>query len=134
MIGLPQTPSLAELDALVEGEPKLRIDGLRAGYGQMEILHDVSLRIGGGQSLGLIGPNGAGKSTVLHSIFGFTRVMSGSITVDGRDVTGIDPSKRLKSAGIAYVLRDNSVFPDMSVEENLWMGGYLKPRAREAHE
>jgi branched-chain amino acid transport system ATP-binding protein len=125
-------PSVADLDKLAVGEPLVRIDALRAGYGQMEILHEVSLRVGAGQSLCLIGPNGAGKSTVLHSIFGFTRIMSGSITVAGEDVTRLSPSDRLRSAGIAYVLQDNSVFPGMTVEENLWMGGYLKPQTKEA--
>ena len=125
-------PSPAELDRLVTGKPLVKIDELRAGYGQMEVLHRVSLRIGAGQSLCLIGPNGAGKSTVLHSIFGFTRIMAGSITVDGRDVTRLGSSERLKAAGIAYVLQDNSVFPNMTVEENLWLGGYLKPHTREA--
>ena len=119
-------PSVDDLDQLVDGEPLVRIDTLRAGYGQMEILHEVSLRVGKGQSLCLIGPNGAGKSTVLHSIFGFTQITGGSITVDGRDVTRLDSSDRLRTASIAYVLQDNSVFPDMTVEENLWMGGYLK--------
>ncbi len=127
-------PTVADLDALTEGEPLLRIDNLRAGYGKMEILHGFSLRIGTGQSLCLIGPNGAGKSTVLHSIFGFTRIMSGTITVGGRDVTRLNSSDRLRSAGIAYILQDNSVFPDMTVEENLWMGGFLKPHTREAHQ
>ena len=51
---------------------------LRAGYGKMEILHDFNLQVGKGQSLCLIGPNGAGKSTILHSIFGFTRIFSGT--------------------------------------------------------
>jgi branched-chain amino acid transport system ATP-binding protein len=127
-------PTVADLDALTQGEPLVRIDELRAGYGQMEILHGFSLRIGNGQSLCLIGPNGAGKSTVLHSIFGFTRIMSGAITVGGRDVTRLESSDRLRSAGIAYVLQDNSVFPDMTVEENLLMGGFLKPHTREAHQ
>jgi len=125
-------PSTDDLDRLAEGEPLVKIDALRAGYGQMEILHDFSLRIGAGQSLCLIGPNGAGKSTILHSIFGFTQIMAGSITVGGRDVTRLAPSDRLRVAGIAYVLQDNSVFPDMTVEENLWLGGYLKPNTREA--
>jgi len=66
--------SLEQLDALAGNNPHLRIDGLNAGYGQMEILHDFNLRVGRGQSLCLIGPNGAGKSTVLHSIFGFTNI------------------------------------------------------------
>jgi branched-chain amino acid transport system ATP-binding protein len=60
--------------------------------------------------------------------------MSGSITVGGSDVTRLESSARLRSAGIAYVLQDNSVFPDMTVEENLWMGGFLKPHTREAYQ
>ncbi len=67
------------------GDPYLTIDGLRAGYGKMEILHDFNLQVGAGQSLCLIGPNGAGKSTVLHSIFGFTNIFAGRILVgDGK--------------------------------------------------
>ena len=68
---------VAELDALAGGKPHLRIDDLHAGYGNMEILHGLNLRVGRKQSLCLIGPNGAGKSTVLHSIFGFTTIYSG---------------------------------------------------------
>ncbi len=116
------------LDALAGDAPFLSIDHLRAGYGRMEVLHDFSLRAGKGQSLCLIGPNGAGKSTVLHSIFGFTDIFEGTISVGGRDVTGLSSSNKLASAGIAYILQDNSVFPDMTVEENLWMGGYLKAK------
>ncbi len=125
-------PPVAELQALVEGELFLSIDNLCAGYGKMEILHDYSLRIGQGQSLCLIGPNGAGKSTVLHSIFGFTNIFSGSITVDGKDVTRLTPSQKLSDAGIAYILQDKSVFPQMTVEENLLMGGFLKEKPTEA--
>jgi len=112
--------------------PLLRIDGLIAGYGKMEILHGIDLQVGAGQSLCLIGPNGAGKSTVLHSVYGFTTIMGGSITVDGQDVTRLSQNEKLKTAGIAYVLQDNSVFPDMTVEENLWMGGFLMERPAQA--
>ncbi|MBX6320244.1 MAG: ABC transporter ATP-binding protein [Rhodospirillaceae bacterium] len=125
-------PGAAELDALAGDKPLLALDGLVAGYGAMEILHGIDLRVGAGQSLCLIGPNGAGKSTVLHSIYGFATVMAGSVRLDGRDVTRLSPSAKLKAAGIAYVLQDNSVFPDMTVEENLWMGGYLMERPAEA--
>ena len=126
-------PSVADLDALANGAPLVAIDDLVAGYGAMEILHGLSLRVGAGQSLCLIGPNGAGKSTVLHSLYGFTTISGGSIRVEGRDVTRLKPNARLKAAGIAYVLQDNSVFPDMTVEENLWMGGFLMDRAADAH-
>ena len=121
-------PSREDLEALVEGEPAIDIRGLRAGYGRMEILHGIDLVAGQGQSLCLIGPNGAGKSTVLHSVFGFADVMAGSIHVGGRDVTRLASSRRLAGAGVAYVLQDNSVFPDMTVEENLLMGGFLLDR------
>ena len=98
----------------------------------MEILHDFTLEVGRGQSLCLIGPNGAGKSTVLHSIFGFTNIFSGTISIGGKDVTNLTPSQKLAEAGIAYILQDKSVFPQMTVEENLLMGGFLKNKPLEA--
>ena len=125
-------PEMSELDALADSGAFLSINNLRAGYGKMEILHDFSLRVGQGQSLCLIGPNGAGKSTVLHSIFGFTNIFSGSIVIEGHDVTKLTPSQKLAKAGIAYILQDKSVFPQMTVEENLLMGGFLKNKPAEA--
>jgi len=100
----------------------------------MEILHDFDLRVGKSQSLCMIGPNGAGKSTVLHSIFGFTNIFSGDIVVGGNNVTRLRSNEKLKNAGIAYILQDNSIFPDMTVEESLWMGGYLKDVPDQAKE
>ena len=125
-------PTVTQLDKMVEGDAFLTIDSLRAGYGKMEILHEFSRRVGKGQSLCLIGPNGAGKSTVLHSVFGFTNIFSGSIKIDGKDVTALSPSQKLAEAGIAYILQDKSVFPQMTVEENLLMGGFLKNRPADA--
>jgi branched-chain amino acid transport system ATP-binding protein len=125
-------PGVGELDALVRGEVMVAVDDLVAGYSKMEILHGVSLRVGAGQSLCLIGPNGAGKSTVLHSIYGFARILSGKIVANGRDVTRLPPNEKLRAAGIAYILQDNSVFPDMTVEENLLLGGFLLARPRQA--
>ena len=121
-------PARQDLEALCQGEPAVDIRGLRAGYGRMEILHGINLVAGRGQSLCLIGPNGAGKSTVLHAVFGFADVMAGSIQVGAKDVTCLASSRRLSDAGVAYVLQDNSVFPDMTVEENLLMGGFLLDR------
>ena len=124
------------MDALVEGEPYIALNDLVAGYGQMHILHGINLRLGRKQSLCLIGPNGAGKSTVLHAIFGFNNIFSGSILIgeDGEqtDVTALSPSEKLEKAGIAYILQDKSIFPGMTVEENLWMGGFLKNQPAEA--
>ena len=128
--------SIEKLDDLAGNSPYVTIENLNAGYGKMEILHDVNLRVGRKQSLCLIGPNGAGKSTVLHAIFGFNNIFSGSITIgqgaDALDVTSLSPNEKLSRAGIAYILQDKSIFPGMTVEENLWMGGFLKDRPAEA--
>jgi len=125
-----------QLDALAGPGPHLRINDLHAGYGQMEILHGFNLRLGRGQSLCMIGPNGAGKSTVLHTIFGFTNVFSGAVEISHgagyRDVTYLSANQKLHSAGITYTLQDKSVFPAMTVEENLWMGGYLMQHPADA--
>ena len=128
--GIPE----GHLATLAGAQPFVAIDSLRAGYGKMEILHDFNLQVGRGQSLCLIGPNGAGKSTVLHSIFGFTNIFGGSVTVNGREVTKLSPKDKLRSAGVAYILQDKSVFPGMTVEENLWMGGYLMDKPAQAKE
>src|SRR5262249_29658313 len=94
---------VAHLDAVAGPDPVLRIDDLHAGYGQMEILHGLNMRVGRGQSLCLIGPNGAGKSTVLHSIFGFATIHSGAIAIDqgagAIDVTRLSSNEKLRSAG-----------------------------------
>jgi branched-chain amino acid transport system ATP-binding protein len=125
-------PTRDRIAQLAGGEPLLTVDDLHAGYGKMEILHGVDLQIAPGRALCMIGPNGAGKSTVLHSIYGFTRIVSGAIRVGGKDITRVSPNEKLREAGVAYILQDNSVFPDMTVEENLWMGGYLMARPEEA--
>lgn len=139
-----QTKAIAEdvpiekLAALANNDPYVTIKDLCAGYGKMQILHDLNLQVGKGQSLCLIGPNGAGKSTILHSIYGFTNIFSGSIEagVSGQkqDVTHLSPNEKLKKAGIAYILQDKSIFPDMTVEENLWMGGFLMDTPEQARE
>jgi len=131
---LAQAPAKESLRELVKGEPLLEIRGLVAGYGRMEILHGLDLLVGKGQSLCLIGPNGAGKSTVLHSIFGFTHIMAGQIIKQGEDITHMSPERKLRRAGVAYILQDNSVFPEMTVTENLLMGGYLLPDQRQVRD
>lgn len=131
-------PSKEFIAKLAGNDPYLVIEDLRAGYGKMEILHDFNLQVSRRQSLCLIGPNGAGKSTLLHSIFGFTNIFSGKILIgDGhekRDVSKLTSSQKLKHAGIAYILQDKSIFPGMTVEENLWMGGYLMDKPAQAKE
>ncbi len=127
-------PSREQLSELVDKEPLLTIEGLRAGYGKMVVLHQFDLLVGAGQSLCLIGPNGAGKSTILHSIYGFTTITGGTIKIRGNDVTRLSPNEKLKKAGIAYILQDASIFPDMTVEENMLMGGFLMDKPNQARE
>ena len=131
---LGKAPAIEELKNLSSENTHLSISKLSAGYGKMEILHDFNLTVSKAQSLCLIGPNGAGKSTILHSIYGFTNIFSGKIELDGKEITQLTPAEKLKSVGIAYILQDNSVFPDMTVEENLLMGGYIKDKTEESYQ
>jgi len=127
-------PNREYLAKLVGKEPLLTIEGLRAGYGKMVVLHEFNLQIGAGQSLCLIGPNGAGKSTILHSIYGFTTITGGTIKIRNNDITRLSPNEKLKQAGVAYILQDASIFPDMTVEENMLMGGFLMDKPSQARE
>lgn len=135
---IAQNVGMSDLMALANDDPFIVLDNLKAGYGQMEILHGLNLAVARKQSLCLIGPNGAGKSTILHAIFGFNNIFSGTVKVgDGplkRDITKLSAQSKLKEAGIAYILQDKSVFPGMTVEENLWMGGFLKDDPKHAKE
>src|SRR5210317_2514093 len=131
---LGSKPTKTDLQNLSPNDVHVTIEGLTAGYGKMEILHNFDLFVSKGQSLCLIGPNGAGKSTMLHSIYGFTNIFSGKVSIDGKDITNLTPAEKLTSVGIAYILQDNSVFPDMTVEEKLLMGGYAKDKVEESYE
>jgi branched-chain amino acid transport system ATP-binding protein len=131
---LGKAPVAEDLKNLSPSDVHLTIKNLNAGYGKMEILHNFDLFVSKAQSLCLIGPNGAGKSTILHSIYGFTNIFSGKIEIDGKEITNLTPAEKLKSVGIAYILQDNSVFPDMTVEENLLMGGFIKDKTEESYE
>ena len=127
-------PTREHLGDLVDREPILTIEGLQAGYGKMMVLHDFNLQVKAGQSLCMIGPNGAGKSTALHSIYGFTTITGGAIKIRDKDITRLSPNEKLKHAGIAYILQDASIFPEMTVEENMLMGGYLMDKPVQAKE
>lgn len=135
-VAMAEDITIEQLDQLAGNKPYVSIEDLDAGYGKMQILHNINLRVGRKQSLCLIGPNGAGKSTVLHAIFGFNNIFSGRISIDQDgdrlDVTRLSPNEKLARAGIAYILQDKSIFPGMTVEENLWMGGFLKNQPAEA--
>uniref|UniRef100_UPI003340102D ABC transporter ATP-binding protein n=1 Tax=Castellaniella defragrans TaxID=75697 RepID=UPI003340102D len=101
----------------------LQVKNLVAGYGDTEILHGVELKVAEGRITTIIGPNGAGKSTLLKSLMGFLIPRSGQVLFDGRDITNLAAHIRVLE-GIAFVPQLDNVFPSLSVEENLKMGGY----------
>ena len=108
------------------GRPLLEVYDIYAGYQGFDILKGVSLHVKPGELVCVIGPNGAGKSTVFKTLYGFLRVRRGRILFNDREITNIRPQDALK-AGITIVPQLRSVFPQMSVEENLEMGMYLEP-------
>src|SRR3954466_3387110 len=96
----------------------LRIDGLRAGYGEAVVLQNTTLRLPEGQVLALLGRNGTGKTTLINSIVGVTRRFGGSIILAGRDVTAMRPDQRAR-AGIGWVPQERNIFRSLTVEENM---------------
>ncbi len=103
----------------------LRIERLSSGYGDTQVLWDVSLEIHPGEIVAIIGSNGAGKSTLLGTISGLVRTWSGTVTYDGHDLTGQKPD-RLVAAGLVQVPQGRRLFNALTVEENLLMGAYLR--------
>jgi len=105
-------------------EGLLRLDGVIAGYGGGDVLHDVTFDVPAKSITCIVGPNGAGKSTLLASISGLLHPRRGSITFKGDDLVGQSP-KQILQAGISQVPQDHSLFPDMTVRENVEIGGFL---------
>jgi len=103
----------------------LAAERIHAGYGKLEILHDVSLEVRPGEIVSIIGPNGAGKSTAFKSIVGLLRPRAGTVRFKGQDITGLRPDLVLRR-GLAYVPQGRIVFPQMTVLENLEMGAYIE--------
>ncbi len=106
----------------------LRADDLVAGYlPGVNILYGADVYCQEGELVGIIGPNGAGKSTLLKALFGLVKVGSGTVRLKGEDVTN-ERADVLVSAGIGFVPQSNNVFPSLTIEENLEMGSYQKPK------
>jgi branched-chain amino acid transport system ATP-binding protein len=103
----------------------LEVLGLTAGYGSIEVLHKVSLRVATGRSVCLIGANGVGKTTLLRSIAGLLRPSAGQIVIDGKDITATSASARL-GVGVSLVPEGRRIFAPMSVRENLEMGAFRR--------
>jgi branched-chain amino acid transport system ATP-binding protein len=107
----------------------LEISNLSAGYGKSEVLHGISMRVGTGEIVTMVGANGAGKSTTLRSVFGLTDIRGGAITFNGQNIAGLRPHK-VVTLGLALVPQERSIFPSLTVHENLEMGGYTMDHHR----
>jgi ABC-type branched-subunit amino acid transport system ATPase component len=105
----------------------VEVSDVVAGYlPGVNILNGCSLVAKQGELIGIIGPNGAGKSTLLRAIFGQVNIRSGTVTLEGEDITGLKANK-LVSRGVGFVPQTNNVFPSLTIEENLQMGLYQRP-------
>ncbi len=115
-------------DHVADGlRPGLDVSGLVAGYGLTTIVHGMSLTAAPGQVVGIVGPNGAGKSTFLKAVAGAIPATTGTVRLDGQDITNLR-GDRLARLGLGYVPQVRDVFSPLRVQENLEIGGYTLPR------
>ncbi|NOD83398.1 ATP-binding cassette domain-containing protein [Ruegeria sp. HKCCD6119] len=110
----------------VEGGPFLIGDTMTGGYGKgPDILHDCTIAVDKGEIAVIVGPNGAGKSTAMKAVFGMLDVRSGSVRLDGEDITNLSPQDRVMR-GMGFVPQTQNIFTSMTVEENLEMGAFIR--------
>jgi ABC-type branched-subunit amino acid transport system ATPase component len=107
-----------------QGEPALVMDGITAGYGGGDVLRDLTFQVPEGEITCVVGPNGAGKSTVMRVISGLLKPRLGTVTLRGEKISGKSPQQILKM-GVVQVPQNHSLFKDMTVAENIDLGGYL---------
>jgi len=103
----------------------LKTEDITAGYTEIDILHDVHIRVRSGEIVSVIGPNGAGKSTLLKTIFGILKPRNGNVTFKAEDITGLKPDRVVRK-GISYVPQVDNVFPSLTIQENLEMGAFIR--------
>ena len=103
----------------------LALDSIDAGYGETSILHGVSMHVDPGEVVVIIGPNGAGKSTAMKAVFGMLNITAGRIDLQGTEITGMAPDQVVRE-GVCYVPQVGNVFINLTVQENLEMGAYLR--------
>jgi len=102
--------------------PILEVRDVYSGYGKIEVLHGVSVRVEPEEIVCIIGPNGSGKSTLLKTIFGLIKPKKGNVLFSGKEVTQAEPEEKVKM-GISYIPQGKNIFPSLTVRENLEMGG-----------
>jgi ABC-type branched-subunit amino acid transport system ATPase component len=105
--------------------PLLKVDGITCGYGDMQVLTDVSIEVKRGEIVSIIGPNGAGKSTVMKAVFGLLHPWTGKIAFDGIDISRHEPYQIVET-GMCYVPQVANVFTELTVDENLDMGAFVR--------
>ena len=110
-------------------EMALEAQGIQAGYGDLQVLRDVSVHVWPGKLSVLLGSNGAGKTTTLRAVSGLNAVTAGAVTLFGNDVTRLGPADRVR-LGLSYVMEGKRLFHRRTVEENLLIGGVTKLRGR----
>lgn len=104
--------------------PLLQVDNVSSGYGDVQILYEVSITIAEHEIISIIGPNGAGKSTLMKTVFGLLHPDAGSITFDGQDISRYEPHKIVQQR-MCYVPQVANVFTELTVEDNLEMGAFI---------
>jgi len=130
MPNVQEKPNNDQAEAAETAVPLLAVRGLRSHYGPIEVLHDVSFTVGREQLVVLVGANGAGKTTLLRALSGVQKVTGGQIEFDHQDITGMRADKRVR-LGVCHVPEGRRVFGPLSVEDNLRLGAYGRPRARD---
>jgi ABC-type branched-subunit amino acid transport system ATPase component len=103
----------------------LEVRNLTSGYGETDILQDVSIKLNAKEIISIIGPNGAGKSTLLKTIFGILKPRQGFVQLQDEEITGLSPDKIVRK-GMSYVPQVDNVFPSLTIQENLEMGAFVR--------
>jgi ABC-type branched-subunit amino acid transport system ATPase component len=103
----------------------LEAEGVVTGYGEVDILHGVSVMVDHGEIVAVIGPNGAGKSTLMKAVFGLLKIKKGKILLNGAEITNLAPQHMVRK-GVCYVPQSENVFPSLTIQENLEMGAFIR--------
>lgn len=106
----------------------LEINNVKAGYGEIEIIHGLSLHVNEGEIVSIVGPNGSGKSTLLKSIFALVDIFDGDIQFEGKSLINSGTDEMIKK-GLSFVPQTENIFPSLTVHENLELGGYVSKKS-----